>query len=115
MFTSSSTLVIKDKKASLQNLKLLICSEKGEMLDDPSFGVSIRKYIFDQNGYILYDILVDEIYSQIKIFAPQLTVNRKDIELIQRKETIYAKIKGINKLDFTTDMLELAIFTDDER
>ena len=114
MFTTSSTLVVKDKDASMQDLKLLLASEKGELFGDPFFGVRIKKYTFNQNNYVLRDILVDELFSQIKVFAPQLTVNRDDIKIMQKGNKLYATIKGINKLDFTTDMYQLELFQGDE-
>ena len=114
MFTTTSTLVVKDKDASMQDLKLLLASEKGELFGDPFFGVRIKKYTFNQNNYILRDILVDELFTQIKIFAPQLTINRDDISIIQKGNKLIATIKGINKLDFTTDMYQLELFQEDE-
>ena len=114
MFTTTSTLVVKDKDASMQDLKLLLASEKGELVGDPYFGVRIKRYTFNQNNYVLRDILVDELFSQIKVFAPQLTVNRDDISITQKGNRLIATIKGINKLDFTTDMYQLELFNEDE-
>ena len=114
MFTTTSTLVVKDKDASLQDLELLLASEKGELLGDPYFGVRIKRYTFNQNNYLLRDVLVDEIFSQIRVFAPQITVNRNDIKIIQKGDKLIATIKGINKLDFTTDMYQLELLSSDE-
>lgn len=114
MFTTTSTLVVKDKDASLQDLELLLASEKGELLGDPYFGVRIKRYTFNQNNYLLRDVLVDEIFSQIRVFAPQITVNRNDIKIIQKGNKLIATIKGINKLDFTTDMYQLELLSSDE-
>ena len=114
MFTTTSTLVVGDKDASMQDLKLLLASEKGELFGDPYFGVRIKRYTFNQNNYILRDILVDELFSQIKVFAPQITVNREDIKITQKGNRLIATIKGINKLDFTTDMYQLELFNGDE-
>ena len=115
MFEGNSTKVVKDKAASNQDLKLLLGSEKGELFGDPFMGIRIKKYTFNQHSYILKDILIDEIYTQIKVFAPQLDVNRHDIKIIQRGNKAVAIIKAINKIDFTTDMYDLALFQVDER
>jgi len=112
--STSSTKVVKDKEASMQDLKLLLASEKGELFGDPFFGIRIKKYTFNQNNYVLRDILVDEIFTQVKIFAPQLTINRNDIKITQQGKQLFATIKGINKLDFTTDMYQLELFQEDE-
>lgn len=115
MFKSSSTLVVKDKDASLQDMELLLASEKGELFGDPFFGIRIKKYTFNQNNYILRDILVDEIYTQLMVFCPQLTINRNDIAITQKGNKLIATIKGINKLDFTPDMYQLELFQGEEQ
>lgn len=114
MFTTTSTLVVRDRDASAQDLKLLLASEKGELFGDPFFGVRIKKYTFNQNNYVLRDILVDEIFTQLRVFAPQVTVNRDDIVITQEGNRLYATIRGINKLDFTTDMYQLELFQGSE-
>lgn len=115
MFNSSSSLVVKDRAASLQDLKLLLGSEKGELSGDPFFGIRIKKYTFSQNNYVLRDVLVDEIYSQLAVFAPQLTVSRNDISITSSANRLHAKISAINKVDFTTDMFDIELLNDEER
>lgn len=115
MFNNTSTNVVKDYDATLQDVKLLLCSEKGELFGDPFFGIRLKRYMFNQNNYVLRDILIDEIFTQLATFAPQLTVDRRDISIIQRGKTVYAKIKAINKVDFTTNMYELVLMQDSER
>ena len=115
MFKFSSTSVVKDREASTQDMKLLLASEKGEMFGDPFFGIRIKKYAFEQNNYVLKDVLIDEIYTQLQVFCPQLTVNRKDITITQRGARLVATIKGINKVDFTPDMYQLELFQDEEQ
>ena len=115
MFIGNSTKTIEDKSASSQNLKLLLFSEKGEMLGDPSFGVSIRKYFFEQNSNITEDLIIDEIYTAIKFFMPQLVVERRDIKITRKDSKLSARISGINQLDFTTNIYDLVLFQDEER
>ena len=64
---------------------------------------------------MLKDMLIDEIYSKLATFAPQLTVTRKDIDIVQKGIKLYIKIRAINKVDFTTNMYELVLFEDNER
>ena len=115
MFKANQTKIVRDKEASTQNLKLLLSSEKGEMLGDPEFGTNIRKYFFEQNSYLTEDLITDEIYTAIKFFAPQLVVERKDIKIIRKDKTLFAKIVGINKIDFETNTYELVLFQEEER
>lgn len=115
LFSNSSTNIVKDYDATLQDVKLLLCSEKGELFGDPFFGIRIKRYTFNQNNYVLRDILIDEIFTQLATFAPQLTVDRRDINIIQKGTKMYVKIKAINKIDFTTNMYELVLMEDNER
>lgn len=115
MFNSNSTKVIENKEATLRNLKSLLSTEKGEFLSDPFFGIRLKRYTFEQNTLALRDIIIDEIYTQIAVFMPQLNVKRNDITLIQDKYTVYARIKCINRLDFTTDLFNIVIFQEGEQ
>lgn len=115
MFVANSTKIVKDNEASTQSLKLTLSSEKGEMLGDPTFGIDLRKYFFEQNSYILEDLLIDEIYTAIKFFLPQLVVDRRDIKITRKGKKLSAKITGINQLDFETNTYELVLFQEEER
>lgn len=115
MFNSSSTNVTTTNlQATMQNLLALLGSEKREFLGDPDFGVAIKRYIFEQNNYVLRDIIIDELFTQISLFIPQVIINRKDISIIQngngKRARLEATIKVTNRLDFTTNMFSLVLF-----
>lgn len=121
MFNTNGTIVTEAsdyKAATKQNLKLLLRSEKGELFGDPYFGIRIKRYTFEQNSYILKDILIDEIYTQLALFIPQLKVERKNIEIIQDlndiKATVHCRFRGTNLIDFSTDMYNLVIYIQEE-
>ena len=115
MFGTTNTKVEKDShKATYQNLMLLLGSEKGEFISDPYFGVRLRRYLYEQNNFVLRDVLIDEIYTQIKVFMPQLEINRKDITLVAEKDKISCNIKTINKLDFEVDSYNLVLLSGED-
>lgn len=115
MFNSNSTRIIEDKDATKRNLHSLLHSEKGEFLSDPFYGIRLKRYLFEQNTGILKDIIIDEIYTQIALFMPQIKVHRKDITIVQDRYKLYATIKCINRVDFTTDMFNIVIFQEGEQ
>ena len=115
MFTSTSTNVVKDKVASMQDLLLLLSSEKGELLGDPFFGIRLRRYYFEQNNIVLRDLIVDEILTQMKVFTPQLSVTRKDIKILSEGKKLIAQIRAVNQVDFTTNMYQLDLLDDEGR
>jgi phage baseplate assembly protein W len=120
MFNSSSTNLTKTSlQATTQNLLSLLGSERGEFVDDPDYGVAIKRYIFEQNNTILRDIIIDELYTQISVFIPQVIINRKDITIRQngtgKRARLEATIKVTNRLDFTTNTFNLVLFNNEEQ
>ncbi len=115
MLSHSSTNLIEDKKATLNNMKLLIGSGKGELLGDPFYGPGIKKYIYSQNGKLLKDIIIDEIYTQVSVFMPQVYIQRKDIEILQNERgKITANIKVIDKQTYDAVSYSLVLFGEGE-
>lgn len=110
MFSSTTTNTVQDLNATKQNTLLLLKSEKGEFVSDPYFGIKLKRYLFDQNSYILKDIIIDEIYTQVALFLPQLSISRKDINIIRDRAKLICTFKAINNVDFTTDMYSLVIY-----
>ena len=114
MFTRTSTNFVTDKEATFQNLKYLILSEKGELFGDPFYGVSLKKYLFDQNDTIIKDLVLDDMYTAIATFMPQLRINRNDLKLrTGDKGEIFVDIRAVNQLDFTTDLYSIVLLETD--
>lgn len=115
MFRPTSTIVKTDgHDATFQNILLILGAEKGDFVFDPYFGIRLRRYLFDQNNYILRDVIIDEIYTQLKVFMPQLIVNRKDISVIIERNKMSINIKVVNRLDFQVDTYNLVLFDGDK-
>lgn len=115
MFLSNSTKTVKDLDATKQNTLLLLNSEKGELFGDPYFGIRLKRYIYEQNNYILKDVIIDEIYTQLALFMPQLRVSRNDIDIVQERAILYCKFKAINQIDFTTNTYNLVLYDEENQ
>lgn len=113
MFSPTSTNIVKDFDMTRQNLLLLLHSEKGELFGDPYFGIRLKRYLYDQNNYILKDIIIDEIYTQLALFMPQVRVERRDINIVQERAKLYCNFKATNLIDFTTDTYNLVLYDED--
>lgn len=110
MFSSTSTKVVRDSHdATYQNILLVLGAEKGEFVSDPYFGIRLKRYMFDQNNAVLKDIIIDEIYTQLKTFMPQLTINRNDITISVERARMSCHIKAVNKLDYTCDAYDVVL------
>lgn len=115
MFNTTSTNIVKDFDATKQNTLLLLRSEKGELFGDPYFGIRLKKYIYEQNNYVLKDIIIDEIYTQLALFMPQLIVKRSDIKIEQSRATLYCYFKATNQANFKTDTYSLVLYKEDDQ
>ena len=107
IFNNTSTKIVEGYDATLQNLKLLLLSDRGAFFGDPYYGNIIKKLMFEPNNYVLRDIVIDAIYTAILHFMPQVLVNRKDISIIQEGIKIYIVIKATNVLDLQTNMYNI--------
>lgn len=114
MFGSASTKLVSGHQATSQNLKTLLMSEKTSFFGDPYFGTNIKRLIFEQNNQILRDIIIDDIYTSIATFLPQIRVKRTDIELNSDGTTLHVSIKAQNLLDFNMETINLALFNIEE-
>ena len=114
MFNNSNTNVKRDNEATLICMHLLLSSESGTFTWDPDFGIKIRRYYFDQNNYILRNILIDEIYTKVAAFCPQLFLERKKIKIKQEGKKLTANIYCKNRDNFETNTYNLVLFESDE-
>jgi hypothetical protein len=115
MFNSNSTNIYKSSEhheATMQNTKLLLLTERGELFGDPWYGMLFYNYLFDQNSYILKDVIIDLIYTQVAVFIPQIRFTRNDIDVIQDQEKgkLYVILRGINQITYEPDTYSLLLF-----
>ena len=99
MFTINKTNLVEGSKATLSNIRLLLESEKTGLFGDPYFGTNLHRMLYEQNDSILKDIVIDELYTSIITFIPQVRLQRSGIDLSIRNNKLYATIKCTNVLD----------------
>ena len=117
MFQSNSSRIWRTDeygKATRQNALLLLQSERGELECDPYFGILLKHYLFNQNSYILKDILIDTIYTQLAIFLPQIKITRNAINIVADplKGKLYCSFSGTSQIDYTHNTFNLLLFDD---
>lgn len=107
MFTSSSTKLVEGHDATKQNLNLLLLSDTNTLLGDPYFGTPLKKFLFERNGYIIQDLVIDSIYTSVLTFMPQVQLTRNNIQLEHNKDQLSATIRAVNMLDYVPDMYSI--------
>lgn len=101
MLNSNKANIIEGIDATAQNLKYLLLSNKLTLLGDPYFGANLQKLLYESNNVVLRDLVVDEIYTTISTFMPQIRVLRKNINVDSDGNKIIVDIKAQNLLDFS--------------
>lgn len=109
MLNSTTANLLSDKEAIRSNMILLFSSERGTLFGDPYYGSELAKYLYEQSGSIVIDLLIDELYTTIKTFMPQVYVERKDIRVYAINTTLYADIKYYYIIDNTSDLFTIKL------
>ena len=104
MFSKSKTLLYQDHEAIKSNLIILLGSDKLALLGDPYYGTQLKKVLFEQNAPIVKDLIIDEIYSSIITFMPQVLLDRNDVQITCDGVDVYAEIKCRYYLDNVSDL-----------
>lgn len=107
--SGSSTKIVSDHDATYNNLRLLLKSDKLGLFGDPDYGTNLKRLLFNQNNTVLRDVVIDDIYTAILQFMPQILVDRKNITITTDGNTLYANIKAQNMIDYTTDIYNLSL------
>ena len=112
MFNSVYTNVTEDITSDINNIDLFFNSKKGELFGDPHFGTLIHSFLFDQNGVILKEVLLNEIYEEIRQYLPQLIIDRKNIDIKQIRDRLYltlnCSINGAPPNLYTIELMDAA-------
>ena len=67
-------------------LKSLLLTSPGENISDPSYGVGIRRFIFEQNVDFVRSSIASSVSSQVAIYLPYLTID--DIQVNASNEDV---------------------------
>ena len=107
MFNDTKTLLLKNTEATASNLWLLLKSDKRALFGDPFFGTSLKRAIFEQNDGILVDLVIDEIFTSITTFMPQIKLYRENIKLTSDGVDVFCNITCTDLTDYTTNLYKI--------
>lgn len=113
MLSSTRMNIISEDDATASNLRLLLLSPRKSLFGDPYYGNELKDVIFSQSGQIIKDLIVDEIYTAIAVFMPQLSVLRDDIFIETDGVELYTTFKAVNLLNYTTNLYNIKLTNND--
>lgn len=114
MLNTVTSKLIQDKEAIRSNVLLLLQSERKTLFGDPYFGSQLKRMLFEQSTNVIVDLVVDELYTTLTTFIPQIFLTRKDITLTCDGTDIYATVKYTFVLDNTVDLYTINLTETEE-
>jgi phage baseplate assembly protein W len=106
------TNLYKDHDATLSNLRTLLLTTKGELLGDPDFGCSLKRMLFEQGTPIIKDLIIDDIYTAVLTFMPQVILKRNDINVYTDGVDVFVDFKCVNLINQQIDTFTINLTTD---
>lgn len=111
MIGNVNSKLLKDKDAVRSNIVLLLGSEITSLFGDPYYGCQLKHALYEQSGTVIVDLLIDEFYTVLTTFIPQIFIDRKNINIYYKDNELYATIKYIYLLDNTADLYTIKLTT----
>ena len=99
----NSTYTVREQIKS--NLINLILTYPGERINEPNFGVCLKKYLFEKT--IDKQTLLEEIAAQSSIYLPEVEVSDLKITPFPEENTIQCSVTYKLLIDGTSDALNL--------
>jgi len=92
-----------------QNLKMLVLTNPGERMMDPSFGCGVRAFLFEPNAQTTYDDINETIKLQVAKYLPYISIDRVEFQSGEPGLDLDPNFLGIN-LFFTIVPLQIPTF-----
>ena len=81
------------EEQAVTNFRNLLMTHKGERVMQPNFGISIRKFLFEQNTETLAEFLTEEINEGIDQWLPYINLREIDVTRDINLHTIRVYLK----------------------
>lgn len=114
IFNSNKAAIVRDREATYQNLKTLLLSSKLTLFGDPYFGSNLRRLLYENNNVILQDLVIDDIFTVINTYMPQVRVLRDNIRVTSDGNRVIVNIYAQNLLDYSFDEYSVQLLNVEE-
>ncbi len=113
MIKNNQVQLVKDTDATQSNLALALLSNKRAFVYDPDFGCALGSMFFNQNNDLIPELVIDQVYSCIVTFMPQLQLSRNDITLVQSSKGVTININTKNILTNEASLYSIKLLNPD--
>tara|TARA_Y100000593_G_C4196124_1_gene279429 strand:- start:256 stop:705 length:450 start_codon:yes stop_codon:yes gene_type:complete len=95
-FASTNTTI----EAVKNNIKSLLNTHAGERLMQPTLGLNLKKYLFEQYTFELGDHIKNEILDTFKFWLPFVVISRIDVNMSEVRGEVGRNTMNIS-MDFS--------------
>jgi phage baseplate assembly protein W len=109
--TADGFEMIKDFQTLIkQNFKMLLLTHPGERVMEPSFGVGVQKYLFENFSQKTFSDIEAKIIEQVQIYMPVITIREVNFaEDIANTNKLYINIQYSIPTLNVQDLIEFTI------
>ena len=79
----------------VEDLRILLSTEKGTLFGRPDYGTELQKYLFDPTIESMGEKIREEIISAVQYSYPSMNINKVDVELIRIDPKHPEEINGV--------------------
>lgn len=100
----NTVAVVDDNEAITSRVRLLMLTEPTELYNSPTYGVGLRRYIFQYNNMNTVSIIQDRIKSQLRLFEPCVDADKTQFAdglLYTGSDDEQSKLQDFNHLKMT--------------
>lgn len=114
MVGNAQAKLVSDIEAVRSNIQLLLASEQTSLFGDPYYGTRLKRMLFEQSTQVVADLVIDEIYTTLVTFMPQIYLTRKDVSVTLEGLDMYATVRYVYVPDNVVDLYKIKLTTFDE-
>ena len=93
------TLLKTIREVGQQNLKNLLLTAPGERMMNPDFGVGLRRYLFEHDGFEVRGRIITRINDQVAQYLPFLEI----------KDIVFEPTMDLGRQDMDNNTLKLSV------
>ena len=77
-----------DKEVIRFHLTNLLLTNPGEKISDGSYGIGMRKYLFENGAEEIIDVIETQIKRQLSTYMPYIQINQVNVDFVEETNSL---------------------------
>jgi phage baseplate assembly protein W len=89
---TADAILVEDEVALSQSLERLFQSQYGDLIDDPTYSGSLKKYLYEPQTEDTVQFLEMDVKRNLRIWEPRVTLQRIQVSQDLEKQTLFLEM-----------------------